>query len=296
VEEVAEATNLAYDDLLAKLVLPAKVSESTPAPMTPAPVAPEPVFPGATSPLALPEAAPTAPAPSPIFELAYRLSAPDLKSAPLEDDRTLVTDNPLVAEEQEAAVREGRVISRDSHIVHEEMRPAQTDRLRGTSTGTRTKVVYLMMGFGLAILAMVFAVVVSKLFMPSPAPQSPIIVAPAVPPPPALLPARVEPLPASEPVAPAAAVVPAQPEPEQAKEAPVPAPEAVPAQAVAPVEKAQQRAHRSSAHTKVAHASVEKPAPAPKAATAPAAPAKPAKAASRDKAAKAGGWADPFDK
>ena len=62
-----------------------------------------------------------------------------------------------------------------------------------------------------------------------------------------------------------------------------------------PDEKAQPRAHRSSTHAKVARASAEKQAAAPKAAAAPAAPAKPAKAASRGKAGKAGGWADPFE-
>jgi hypothetical protein len=268
VEESGSATNLAYEDLLAKLVLPAKASE------------PEPALSAPVSPLPLPD-------PVPVAEPIKRPSSPSFLAAPPTDERTLVTENPLLAEEQEAAVREGRTGSREvPHAIHEEMRAALTEPVGNGAV--KSKAFYLMLGGLLALGFMILAVLVLKLIMPTPAPPPPIVIRPAPLPPPAP-PTHVEPLPPTEAVVPAAPV-PAPPaaaaEAEQR-----PAPES-PEEAVAP-EPAQPKAHKSAVRPRATHAAVAKPAAAPK----PAAPAKAEKPAKEKKVGKSGGhgWVDPFD-
>ncbi len=272
VEEPESSTNLAYEDLLAKLVLPAKASE------------PEPALSVPVSPL---------PSPDPILavEPVKRPSSPSFLVAPPTDERTLVTENPLLAEEQEAAVREGRTGSRDiPHVIHQEMRAALTEPV--SSGAANSKLLYLMLGGLLVLGCMIIGVLVLKLFMPTPAPPPPIVIRPAVLPPPAQ-PTHVEPLPPTEVVAPAgappnpsAAAAPAEVEQKTAPGAPE--------EAAAP-EPAQSKVHKSPARPKVPRAAVAKPAAAAK----PAAPAKVEKPApsKEKKAGKSGGhgWVDPFD-
>ena len=277
-EENGAATNLAYEDLLAKLVLPAKAPE------------PEPEMPALMSSLPLPEsiALPSA---------SYiRPSSQSLLAAPPAEERTLVTENPLLAEEQEAAAREGRLPTRDHPVVmHEELRSAPTEPLAVANGAAKSRMVYLMLGGLLVLGGMILAVLVLKLLMPTPPPQTPVVIspAPAPAPPPLAPPAHVVPLPPS---APAAGAEPAFAEPAAAA--------VEPALAVEP-ERATPRAHRPVAHPKPVRpmapkvAALPKPAPkqavAAKAAPAPAPAPKVPKAASGKKAGKSSGYADPFD-
>ena len=291
-EEPGESTNLAYEDLLAKLVLPAKVPE------------PEPTMPALAAPLPMPETlmAPAAPTPPAV---AYNSSSSaSFQLAPPTDERTLVTDNPLVAEEQEAAVREGRTGSREQPpLILSEMRPSVTEPLVGAIAGaTKSRAFYLTAAVVLVVFGFFLAVVFLKVI--APAPQLPVVITPAPQPPPSAPPAHVEPLPPSEP-------------PVAAAPAPAPAEQPAPAaeNTTPPIEEAaaqngdrpQPKSHRP-AH-KVAHATAPKAAPAPKVvapatkpaaaaapkvASAPAPAAKPAKAPSGKKG-KSSGYADPFD-
>jgi hypothetical protein len=291
IEEPGEATNLAYEDLLAKLVLPAKAPE------------PEPIMPALAAPLPMPDSIGLSAAPTPPAVAFKRPSSSSFQIAPPTDERTLVTDNPLVAEEQEAAYREGRSASRDQPpiVVQDEMRPAFTEPMAAANGGAKSRLLYLMLGGLLVLGGMILAVLVLKLLMPTPAPQ-PTVVSPApAPPPPFAPPAHVEPLPPS---APAAAPVP----PQATAPATLPPAAEVPAPAagegMAPEnEKAPAKAHKAATR-KVAHVSGPKPAPAPKAMVAapkatPAPAAAPAakapKAAAGGKKPKASGYADPFD-
>jgi hypothetical protein len=284
-EEPGEATNLAYEDLLAKLVLPAKAPE------------PEPAMPALASSLPLPESASPPPALTPPAMAFKRPSSAGLNIASLSDERTLVTVNPLVAEEQEAAAREGRSGSRELPpiLVQEEMRPALTEPM-AVVNGAKSRLFYLMSGGGLVLFGFFLAVFFLKLIMPTPAPPPPVVIMPAPLPPP-LPAAHVEPLPPSAP--PAAAVPTAAPAPAPEATAPaaaspseIPAPAAETAQAP---EAVQPKAHKAVAH-KVAHAAAPRPAPAPKPAAAPAAPpAAKAPKATAGKKGKASGYADPFD-
>ncbi len=275
VEEPGEATNLAYEDLLAKLVLPAKPPE------------PEPAMPALAATLPPPESMvpPTAPTPPAV---AFQLpSSPSFLVAPPTDERTLVTDNPLVAEEQEAAYREGRTGSRSqAHIiVQEEMRPALTEPMAVENGGAKSRLLYLMLGGLLVLGGMILAVLVLKLLMPTPAPQPAVVVAPAPSLPPAPPPAHVEPLPPSAPVA-----VP----PPAAAEPGAAAPAEAAAEGAAPEnERAQAKAHRAPGR-KAASAHVAAPRPAPRA---PAAGTKVVPVAKTPKAkkVKSSGYADPFD-
>ena len=285
-EEPGESTNLAYEDLLAKLVLPAKAPE------------PEPDMPALAAPMPMPETliAPADPTPP---ALAFnRPSSANFLIAPPTEERTLVTVNPLVAEEQEAAYREGRSASREQPLViQEEMRPALTEPMVAGANvgGAKSRFMYLMTGGLLVLGGFVLAVLFLKLIMPTPAPPPAVIIAPAPAPQPSVPPAHVEPLPPSTPPAPAAA----QPE------AVAPA-AALPENAGSNGEEAASapKAHRSA--RKTAHVAAPKPAPAPKAPPVPkpaaapkaaAAPA-PAPAAKAPKPAgkkKTSGYADPFD-
>ena len=291
-EEPGEATNLAYEDLLAKLVLPAKAPE------------PEPAMPALASSLPLPESLTAPAAPTPPAVAFKRPSSASFQIAPPSDERTLVTVNPLVAEEQEAAAREGRSGSREllpPIMVQEEMRPALTEPMVAANGAAKSRLFYLMSGGGLVLFGFVLAVVLLKLIMPTPAPPTPVVITPAPLPPP-LPAAHVEPLPPSAP--PTAAIPTAAPA--AAPEAPAAVPPEVPAPGTEggaealEVEKAQPKAHKAAAH-KVAHTTAPKPAAAPKPAVvaskaAPAAaPAAKTPKAPAGKKAKASGYADPFD-
>jgi len=281
-DENGAATNLAYEDLLAKLVLPAKAPE------------PEPEMPALMSSLPLPEPVVTpAILPPPTFPVT---PAQSLQIAPPAEEQTLVTENPLVAEEQEAAVREGRSSLRDQPFipVHEDIRTVPTEPVAVGAgvVAAKSRLVYLMLGGLLVLGGMILAVLVLKLLMPTPAPSPPAVVAPTPPPPPppSAPPAHVEPLPPS---APPTAAVPTEPPPAAQPENPAAIPEAVPN---VERERPQPRPHR------VAHPKPPRPAPpratatpkpAPKAAPAPA--PKPPKAAPAKKASKMSGYADPFD-
>lgn len=321
IEDPGSATNLAYEDLLAKLVLPAKSPE--PEPQMPQPV-PEPAL---VTPIPIPELVAAAKAaqqhaPSdfgsdlsiePALEepgaspLALS-SSPSLQAAPPTEERTLVTENPLVAEEQEAAAREGRAgTTRENvRVVQAEARPQVTERLTPVTIGKpRPWLVYLMCFLG----GMVFATILLKLLMSAPPAQQASVAPPAaVPQPTPAPPAQVKPLPPSPPAAPALAA-PAQPEPARPAE-----PQATGSSGdEAPGAEAQDNAQADSqarshrAEHKATHPRAPKPAPAVKPAAPPVAakpaaapkaiaPApKPAKPAKPAKASKGGGYADPFD-
>lgn len=288
-EEPGEATNLAYEDLLAKLVLPAKAPE------------PEPAMPALASSLPLPESISAPAAPTPPAVSFKRSSSASLQIASLSDERTLVTVNPLVAEEQEAAAREGRSGSRELPpiMIQEEMRPALTEPM-AVVNGARSRLFYLMSGGGLVLFGFFLAVFFLKLIMPTPVAPPPVVIRPAplpapAPPPPA----HVEPLPPSAPPA-APAVVPEATAPATTPPSEIPAPAAEDV-AAPEVENAKPKAHRPAAR-KVAHVAAPKPALAPKPAVAPkatpapaAAPAAKTPKAPAGKKPKAGGYADPFD-
>ncbi len=273
-EEPGEETNLAYEDLLAKLVLPAKAPEPEPASLPLPESLSEPV-------------APTPPA------VAFNLpSSPSFQIAPPTDERTLVTVNPLVAEEQEAAVREGRSASREQPLVQEDMHPVITEPVVVTNGAAKSRLLYLMLGGLLVLGGMILAVLVLKLLMPTPAPQPPVVIAPAPLPPPPAPPAHVEPLPpsAAPAQAPAAAVAPEAPAPKAAApEFPAPAAEEP---TFPPREKAPLKAHRVASR-RTAHGSAQRHAVAPRASAAPA--AKASRTSTSKKAGKSSGYADPFD-
>jgi len=269
-ETAGSPANLAYDDLLAKLVLPAKAPTPEPEP-TPEPVLLEPTTP-------TPEPQPIAVVP--VFplpaETSRRGSGPNLQLAPPAEERTLVTDNPLVAEEQEAAAREGRALSREPYLAREEVRLAEPVHSAQASAGVRSKLLYLLIGGSLALGGMFLAVLVLKLLIPTPQPT--VIVAPPTTPPSPT--ARVEPLPTTS--VPAFPAAPGQPVAAPGKEAPPSA------QMTAPEsEKAQARSHKPP-RAKASRSPTDKLFAGSK----PAPQAKPAKAA---KSSKAAGWVDPFE-
>jgi hypothetical protein len=285
-DEAGGSTNLAYEDLLAKLVLPAKAPE------------PEPAMPALASPLPMPEPD-EAPTPIPAITPFSRQGSSNLQLASPSDERTLVTANPLVAEEQEAAVREGRSAFREQPpIVREEAHPLVTEPMAMVNGGAKSRLIYLMLGGLLVLGGMILAVLVLKLLMPSPAPQQPILITPSPPPPPSMPPAKVEPLPPSAPVAPAAAAVhPTEPRATAPENTPAPTEQAPSVD----TEIGQPRPHKPTHPKAVSHTPTPKPAPAPKAASTPtpkASPvpaAKPTKSTSSKKSSKSTGWADPFD-
>jgi hypothetical protein len=288
-EEPGEATNLAYEDLLAKLVLPAKAPE------------PEPAMPALASSLPLPESLTGPAAPTPPAVAFKRPSSASLQVAPPSDERTLVTINPLVAEEQEAAAREGRAGSRELPpiMVQEEMRPALTEPMVAANGVAKSRLYYRVEGGLLVLGGMIVAVLLLKLIMPTPASQPPVVITPAaLPAPPPPPPAHVEPLPPSVPPAAAAPAPSVAPAPAVPSEVPAPSTE----EGAAPEgEMAQPKAHKAAAR-KVTHAAAPKLAPAPKQAVAPKAAPAPATApaaktakAPTGKKAKASGYADPFD-
>jgi hypothetical protein len=297
-EEGPDSTNMAYEDLLAKLVLPAKAPEAE---------AQMPALPSSmpeVEPIALPT-----PAAEPVepFARASATSSSSFQVSSPTEERTLVTENPLVAEEQEAAAREGRSGVREQPVpvVIDGAQVMQSGPIAPLSALTaKSKLVYLMLGGLLVLVGMVLAVFVLKLLMPSPAPQPPVVITPVPQPPPAP-PAHVEPLPPSPPAAPSAAApapaaVPVQPEQPSAKAEDTPEnPPAEPEAAAAPTAEPEKTPRpRKTVHTKPAHAVARPVAATPKAAASPkatAAPAaKPGKPAASSKKSKSG-WVDPFD-
>jgi hypothetical protein len=311
-EEGVGQSNLAYEDLLAKLVLPSdhnadpEAGPSAPEPslptIEPLPAAPAPA-PEAVAAPAVPTPIPLpvfTPAPTPAPAIYDRPSSSVSLAASATDERTLVTENPLLAEEQEAAAREGRSTSRDPVPRVQESFGSMASGpapLMAAASATRTKMIFFIAGNLAMLLCMVVAVLVFKIFIQTPAPPPAVIMPAAIPLPPPPPPAKVEPLPSPPPAAAAPVAPAATPEPaaEPAAENPAAAEPSAEVEAAKPMPKA----HRPTVHNKPAtHAAkaapvapVAKPAPAPKAAAAPV--AKPAKAPA--KKGKTGGYADPFD-
>ena len=322
-EEGAGQSNLAYEDLLAKLVLPSE-NTAEPEPRLPAP---EPSLPAPEPPLSEPSTSASAPesevaaAPAVPTPIPLPVFTPAPTPAPLSvdrpssslslmasatDERTLVTENPLLAEEQEAAAREGRTASRDQaprvQVDFGSLASGPVSLPTAANSATKTKMVFFLAGNLAMLLCMVLAVLVFKIFIQAPASPPAVVMPAAAPLPPASPPAKVEPLPSPPPAAAAVPAAAPAPSPEPAAEPPAENPSATEPAAVEAA-KAAPKAHRSSVH-KVAAIHAPKPAPAaPITKPAPAAPAakaaptpvaKPAKAAPAKKG-KAGGYADPFD-
>lgn len=270
-EDAGGATNLAYEDLLAKLVLPAR--------------APEPAS-------EMPAVVGTLPLPEPDSEVAALTpllsppSAQSLQIAPPAEERTLVTDNPLIAEEQEAAFREGRTASRDQPVLpREDLRTLPTGPVMPGTVVAKSKLIYLMFGGLLVLGGMMLAVLVLRLLLPTPTQQPAPVVVPAAPPPPSA-PAHVVPLPPS---APPPAVVPIPAEPAAAAAIPE-LPEVVPERPSEP-ERPAPKARRTSGHSRAPRQVVLKP---PRASASKASSPAP-KAPKSKKSSKSTGFADPFD-
>jgi hypothetical protein len=286
--ESASATNLAYEDLLEKLVLPtgpAAPDEGE---------APEDPPPFSSSRPSSAQATPT-----PLVNLFTPGVPPGLDSS---DERTVVTANPLLAEEQEAAAREAETYILPAaapratpvfvqppvvaHPVH-----AAVERT-GLALHKVIQISYQKLGIMLLV-AMLAGVLVSRLIAPTravvsaPAPQTPTLTAtPVVP---------AQPTQAANP-APRVVALPTPSEPPAAQPAAQPAAPAaakpsaaIPTAAPTPAESGAGES-KTAAKARVHHvvkASSPRPvkSAAPKAAPAkPAAPKKPAK----------GGWVDPF--
>lgn len=288
-EEAGAGSNLAYEDLLAKLVLPAKAPE------------PEATLP-VPEPMPVPEAFVAPPTPGvsePAFPSISLPSSPSLQAAPPSEEQTLVTDNPLVAEEQQAAYREGRITTQPR--VSDEIRPATTEP---AAVATLAKSKLLVLGGLLFLAGAVLATIIFKLIGSTPAvPPPPAAIAPPpVPQPTPAPPAQVKPLPPTPPVAAPAAAPTPDPAAAEAESNTAPTAAAADDEAAAD-DKAQARArkrevHRTARPAPAPKAAAPTPAPAPKvAAPKPAAPA-PAPAAKAAKSAKKGkgsNYADPFD-
>jgi hypothetical protein len=301
--EGAGQSNLAYEDLLAKLVLPSEnTAQPGPRLPVPEPSLPEPLLsapaPEAVSAPARPTPIPLpvfTPAPTPAPALFDRPSSTMSLAAGATDDRTLVTENPLLAEEQEAAAREGRTTSRDqAPRVQDDLRFAGSGPippLVAVNVATRTKMAFFIAGNLAMLLCMVMAVAVFKIFIQAPAAPPAVIMPAAAPQPSPTPPAKVEPLP-TPPHAGAVPVPVAAPAPEPAAEPPAENPLAT-QPAATEVARPAPKAHRPTSVHKTAATHAPKPAPVAKAAPAPV--AKPAKAAAPAKKGKAGGYADPFD-
>ena len=193
-EEIGSSTNLAYEDMLAKLALATSDTGAEPkslaskAPSSP----PESVaaLPSSTGPIAAP------PPPSWLATPPHRLT-------------TLVNPSPLSADDEDPTIPgRGKAFSAHPPIVQAAgFAPSQP--LAAVHGGTRSRLLHLMLGGMLVLGGMLLAVLVLKLLMPTPAPESAPAVAPApLPPPPTYAPSiRVEPLPAGTP----SAVMPAVP-------------------------------------------------------------------------------------
>lgn len=282
--ESASATNMAYEDLLEKLVLPAQ-----PAAPDEAEAAEEPP-----------------PFASPQSSSAHLSSTPLASIFPPQpaatEERTVVTANPLLAEEQEAAAREAENYILPAAPVEapafvESPIVAQPVRAKlqpaGLAPSKFIQISYPMFGF-MMLAAVMVGGVFSRLVAPpravviSPPAQAPILVArpvvPAQPAQPANPAPQVVPLPTPA-ESPAGAPAAAQPSATAEAKPPSEIPTAEPA----PEESSAGESKTAAAKARVHHATksprTSNKSAAPKAAPAkPAAPKKPAK----------GGWVDPF--
>jgi len=277
------SSNLAYEDLLAKLVLPSKtpgvVHSETPPP----------------SPFIAP--------PTPGIFGPSNLGA----AASSSDERTLVTQNPLLAEEQETAAREGLASPREElpqafplAMGASPIAPVAPVTFQPSApivvAPNKPVAIYLMLGSALVILASILVILVVKFVLPgspSPTPRLEQVVVPPSPAPSVALPptppSQVVPLPPSE--APAAKEPDPEPKPEPAAEAPSEQPE--PEAAVAPKEPAKPRKSvSSSSHSKKeSKAKDSKPKESRAKESKQVASPKP----KASKSSKSGaGWADPF--
>ena len=285
--ESASATNLAYEDLLEKLVLPtgpAAPDEGE---------APEEPPPFASSRPSSAQATPT-----PLVNLFTPGVPPGLDTS---DERTVVTANPLLAEEQEAAAREA-----ETYILPAAPLPLATPvfvqppvvahpvhaafQRTGLATHKVIQISYQKLGIMLLI-AMLAGGLVSRFMAPAravvsaPTPQTPTLTAtPVVP---------AQPTQAANP-APQVVALPTPSEPPAARPAAQPAaaakpPVAIPAAAPTPAEFGAGE-FKTSAKARVHHV-VKSSSPRPVKSAAPkAAPAKPA----APKRPAKGGWVDPF--
>jgi hypothetical protein len=279
--ESPSATNLAYEDLLEKLVLPA-----TPAAPDEAEAAEEP------PPFA--SAQPSSPHPS-----SSSLGNLFQPSPATSEERTVVTANPLLAEEQEAAAREA-----ESYILPPASVPTPAfaappivarpvrATLQKTSLALKEVVQISYQKLGIMLLvAVLVGVGISRLMTPTRAAVSP---PPAQPP--TLVARPVLPVQPAQPANPAPQVVPlpnpAEAPPVSAPPAARPTAEARPSGVIPAAEPAPVGAGggepKTAARAKVHHAA--KPPRPPKSAAPKVAPAKPV---AGKKPAK-GGWVDPF--
>ena len=293
--ESASATNMAYEDLLEKLVLPtpSAAPDESEAAEEPPPFAP--ARPSSSHPVA-----------SPLANL-FPSGAPSL--ADVSDERTVVTANPLLAEEQEAAAREAEnfilpaaPVAPPVFVEPQVLAPPIGGNLRPTVLAPNKfiQISYPMFGF-MMLAAVLVGGVLSRLMAPPrtvvtalPAQVPTLVARPVVP---------VPPTPPAQPANPAPQVVPLPTPTEPPAPAPVAAQPAAAAAARAPAEApAAQPAPEefgmgeSQSGTRVrAHHAVKSPRPPKSASPRPVAvkPAAAAKPAASKKPAK-GGWVDPF--
>jgi hypothetical protein len=188
-EESGAAANLAYEDMLAKLVVATNA------------VGPEPATPVLGTPSPLPEsdadATPVRPAPSmPPFGPSLLPTPPARRITPVNPSLPLPGDEDPTIPERRTASPAQPMIVQAAHL-------APSEPWASVHGGTRSRLLHLMLGGMLVLCGMLLAVLVLKLLMPTPAPQPAAAVAPApLPPPPSYAPPiQVEPLPAGTPPA-----------------------------------------------------------------------------------------------
>jgi hypothetical protein len=289
--ESASATNMAYEDLLEKLVLPAQAATPDEAEEVEEP-----------PPFASPRPSLAQPTPSPLANL-FPPSVQSIQT--ISDERTVVTANPLLAEEQEAAAREAENFILpaapvatpafvESPIVGQPVRAKLPPT--GLAPSKFIQISYPMFGF-MMLAAVLVGGVLSRLMAPT---RTVVTQTPAQAP--TLVARPVVPAQPTQPVNPAPQVVPL-PTP---TESPTPAPSAAEAAATAEAKPLAETATaestpeqpgagepRTAAKPRVHH--VAKAPRPPKSVAPKAAPAKPAapKPAAPKKPGK-GGWVDPF--
>lgn len=176
------ATNLAYEDMLAKLAV---------ATQAPLPEAETPTV--ETAPSLLESAAdqtPISPTPS------MTPSSPSMLATPLVRRVNPVTPQELLSEDDDTTVPGRRAavpaqpVVRGTHLAH----PEPFVSVQGSA---RSRLIHLALGGGLVVGGMFLAVVVLRLLMPGPVAQPPATTAPSTPPPPPAYapPIQIEPLP-----------------------------------------------------------------------------------------------------
>lgn len=182
--EEESATNLAYEDMLAKL------AAATQAP------APEPETPTVETPASMSEsdAEPTPTSPTPSMTpsgLNILATVPIRRIKP-------VNPNPLLAEDDDPTIPGRRAAAKAQPMSVREARLAHPEPLLPVQASARSRLIHLVLGGVLVVGGMFLAVVVLRLLMPRPVPQPAAATAPSPPPPPAYAPPiQVEPLPAS---------------------------------------------------------------------------------------------------